>query len=107
MIPARYKVHFYRLFLPVAALFTMGSGGQSLQVTIANIIRVTLSLFGLVAIATLFIASFHWNLACNDAVRKKAKRLVGNSMLALVIIIFLFAVSKFVVERLTTAVVAY
>jgi len=99
-----HRASIIRWFLPVAALFMMGSG-SSLQDTIAGTVRDTLLFVGAMALAIGMIGAVHWYLACNDTVRKKAKKLVDNSAFVLVLVILGFIVGKFIVEWLTAAVV--
>ena len=83
----------------------IGLGTRSLQETIASIIRVVLSLLGIVAVVIILMGGFKWMTAGgNDEEVKKARKLITNGIIGLAIILMAFAISKFVIDSLTTAV---
>lgn len=82
-----------------------GLGTQSLQATITSIIRVALSLLGIVALVIVLMGGFKWMTAggSEDKV-KEAKRLIFQGIIGMAIVLAAFAITTFVVESLTTAV---
>lgn len=83
----------------------IGLGTRSLQDTIASIIRVALSLLGIVAVVIILMGGFKWMTAGgNQDEVDKARKLILNGVIGLAIILSAFAISKFVIESLTTAV---
>ena len=83
----------------------IGLGTRSLQETIASIIRVVLSLLGIVALVIVLMGGFQWMTAGgNDENVKKAKQRIFQGIIGLAIVLSAFAISKFVIESLTTAV---
>ena len=82
-----------------------GLGTQSLQATITSIIRVALSLLGIVALVIVLMGGFKWMTAggSEDKV-KEAKRLIFQGIIGMAIVLSAFAITTFVVESLTTAV---
>lgn len=83
----------------------IGLGTRSLQETIASIIRVVLSLLGIVALVIVLAGGFQWMTAGgNDENVKKAKARIFQGIIGLAIVLSAFAISKFVIESLTTAV---
>lgn len=83
----------------------IGLGTRSLQDTIASIIRVALSLLGIVAVVIILIGGFKWMTAGgNQDEVDKARKFILNGVIGLAIILSAFAISKFVIESLSTAV---
>ena len=83
----------------------IGLGTRSLQETIASIIRVVLSLLGTVAVVIVLAGGFKWMTAGgSDEKVKEAKKMITQGIIGLAIVLASFAISKFVVESLTTAV---
>ncbi len=82
-----------------------GLGTQSLQATITSIIRVALSLLGVVALVIVLMGGFKWMTAGgNEDKVKEAKRLIFQGIIGMAIVLSAFAITTFVVESLTTAV---
>ncbi len=83
----------------------IGLGTRSLQETIASIIRVVLSLLGIVALVIVLMGGFKWMTAGgSDEKVKEAKKTIFQGIIGLAIVLSAFAISKFVIESLTTAV---
>mgnify|MGYP001563866247 CR=1 FL=1 len=83
----------------------IGLGTRSLQETIASIIRVVLSLLGIVALVIVLMGGFKWMTAGgSDEKVKDAKKTIFQGIIGLAIVLSAFAISKFVIESLTTAV---
>ncbi len=83
----------------------IGLGTRSLQDTIASIIRVALSLLGIVAVVIILMGGFKWMTAGGNSDEvDKARQLILNGVIGLAIILSAFAISKFVIESLSTAV---
>lgn len=83
----------------------IGLGTRSLQETIASIIRVVLSLLGIVALVIVIAGGFKWMTASgSDDKVKEAKKMIFQGIIGLAIVLSAFAISKFVIESLTTAV---
>lgn len=84
---------------------SIGLGTRSLQETIASIIRVVLSLLGIVALVIILAGGFKWMTAGgSDEKVKEAKKMIFQGIIGLAIVLSAFAISKFVIESLTTAV---
>jgi len=82
-----------------------GLGTQSLQATITSIIRVALSLLGIVALVIILMGGFKWMTAAGSEEKvKEAKRLIFQGIIGMAIVLSAFAITTFVVESLSTAV---
>lgn len=83
----------------------LGLGTRSLQETVISIVRVLLSLLGIVALGIILMGGFKWMTAGgNDEQVGAAKKSILQGIIGLAIVLSAFAISKFVVESLTTAV---
>jgi uncharacterized membrane protein (UPF0182 family) len=79
-------------------------GNQNLQVTIARIINVALSLLGIVAVVIILIGGFQWMTAGgNDEKVAGARKLIFSGIIGLAIILSAFAIARFVLSSLSTA----
>lgn len=85
-------------------------GGQAqlsqaeLPVIVGNIINVMLGFLGIVLLGYLLYAGFLWMTAGGDEENvKKAKSMIKNAIIGLVIIVAAFAISSFVLQALVTA----
>jgi len=68
-------------------------------------VLVALSLLGIVAVVIILIGGFKWMTAGgNQDEVDKAKKLITNGIIGLAIILAAFAISKFVIESLVSAV---
>lgn len=70
--------------------------------TIASVIQVLLSLLGIIFIVLIIYAGFIWMLARgNEQEVEKAKKIIQNSMIGLVIVLSAYAITSFVGRTLT------
>lgn len=82
----------------------IGLGNEPLQVTIAKIINVALSLLGIVAVVIILIGGFKWMTAGgNDEKTAEARKLILAGIIGLAIILSAFAIAKFVLGALQGA----
>ncbi|MFH1089598.1 MAG: IPT/TIG domain-containing protein [Candidatus Uhrbacteria bacterium] len=83
---------------------TAGLANVSLVLLIANIIRVALGFVGVVAVCFVIYAGFLWTTAGGEEEKiKKAKAVMKNALIGLVIILSSFAIAQFFISRITTA----
>lgn len=83
----------------------LGLSQKPLTEVIANIIRIILSLLGLVTVVIILLGGFKWMTAGgSDEKVKEAKKLIFQGIIGLAIVLSAFAISKFVVEGLAGAV---
>lgn len=83
----------------------LGLSGRDLPLVIASIIRVVLSLLGLITIVIVLMGGFYWMTAGgNDERVKQGKKWIINGIIGLAIVLASFALSKFVVNALAGAV---
>ena len=81
-----------------------GLGQQDLRVIIARIIRVFLTLLGMVAVIIVIYAGFLWMTAAgNDEKVDKAKRILLQGVIGLTIILLSYAITTFVFNALLGA----
>lgn len=79
----------------------LGGTSNDLPATIGNIITVALSFLGIVFIIFILYAGFQWLLAQGDEGKiKKAKQIIIQSVIALVIIFLAYAITSFVFETI-------
>jgi len=75
-----------------------------IRTTIANIIRVLMSLLGIVAVVIILIGGFTWMTAGgNDEKIGQAKKWLFAGIIGLAIILSAYAIATFVIESLVTA----
>lgn len=108
------------LVLPMVALAQVGTdpfgteviapeleptfGTASLQVTIARIINVALSLLGIVAVVIILAGGFRWMTAGgNEENVEKAKKLIFAGVIGIAIILSAYAIARFVLSSLLQA----
>jgi hypothetical protein len=101
------------LALPMvaSAQLTLGSFAEAtslptsdLQATAARIINAALGLLGLVAVVIILMGGFKWMTAMgNDDNVKKAKALIVQGVIGLVIIICSYAIAQFVLNAINQA----
>ena len=83
---------------------TAGLANVSLVLLIANIIRAALGFVGVVAVCFVIYAGFLWTTAGGEEEKiKKAKQVMKNALIGLVIILSSFAIAQFFISRITTA----
>ncbi|MDA2935753.1 hypothetical protein MYX06_00830 [Patescibacteria group bacterium AH-259-L05] len=79
-----------------------GLGTKSLPEVIGAIVKVVLSLLGLIATILLIVGGFMWMTSGgNEEKVGKAKQLMGAAIIGLVIVIIAYAAATFVVDQLT------
>lgn len=81
-----------------------GLGNTDVRTTIARIIRVAMSLLGIVAVVIVLIGGFKWMTAGgNDDQVGEAKKWIFSGVIGLVIILSAYALASFVINQLVTA----
>jgi len=82
------------------------TGGQttvSLTTIIGNIIKVVVSLLGLIAVVLIIIGGFQWMTSGGEEEKiTKAKQLMINGIIGLVIIVLAYAIATFIIDKLVT-----
>lgn len=79
-------------------------GGEDIRVIIAKIIRVALSLLGIVALVLILYAGFTWMTSGgNEEKIASAKKILINATIGLAIIMSSFAITQFIISRLAMA----
>ena len=90
--------------LGIGAAEETGLGTTDLPTMVAKIIRVALSLLGIVAVVIILVGGFKWMTAGgNDENVKKAKQWITNGVIGLAIVLAAFAITKFVLDTLIGA----
>ncbi|MEK7580570.1 MAG: hypothetical protein AAB465_03115 [Patescibacteria group bacterium] len=81
---------------------TAGLKGETdVTVIIGRIINIVLGFLGLIAVVIIIIGGFMWMTSGGDEPKiKKAKDLILNGVIGLLIIVISYAAARFVVERL-------
>jgi uncharacterized membrane protein YjgN (DUF898 family) len=75
-----------------------------LQATVARIINAALGLLGLVAVVIILIGGFKWMTAMgNDDNVKKAKALIIQGVIGLIIVVCAYAIAQFVLSAIKNA----
>lgn len=81
-----------------------GLGNTDVRTTIAKIIRVAMSMLGIVAVVIVLIGGFKWMTAGgNDDQVGEAKKWIFSGVIGLVIILSAYALASFVLNQLVTA----
>ncbi len=81
-----------------------GLGSTDIRTTIAKIIRVAMSLLGIVAVVIVLIGGFKWMTAGgNDDQVGEAKKWIFSGVIGLAIILSAYALASFVINQLVTA----
>lgn len=79
-----------------------GYGEASLSKIIGNIIKIVLSLLGLVAVVLIIVGGFQWMTSGgNEEKIGNAKKLMGAALIGLIIVILAYAIASFVISNLT------
>ncbi|MFA6393484.1 MAG: pilin [Patescibacteria group bacterium] len=78
-----------------------GSGEETVYTTIGMIINIALSLLGVIFLALLIYAGFEWMTARGDEAKvTKAKDIMKNAVIGLVIVLAAYVISYFVIYQL-------
>ncbi|MFA6548145.1 MAG: pilin [Candidatus Magasanikbacteria bacterium] len=81
-----------------------GLGNTDIRTTIAKIIRVAMSMLGIVAVVIVLIGGFKWMTAGgNDDQVGEAKKWIFSGVIGLVIILSAYALASFVLNQLVNA----
>ena len=81
-----------------------GLGSTDIRTTTAKIIRVAMSLLGIVAVVIVLIGGFKWMTAGgNDEQVGEAKKWIFSGIIGLAIILSAYALASFVINQLITA----
>lgn len=82
----------------------IGLGTRDVRSTVASIIRVAMSLLGIVAVVIILIGGFKWMTAGgNDEQVGEAKKWIFSGIIGLVIILSAYALASFIINQLVTA----
>ena len=82
----------------------IGLGTRDIRATIASIINVLMGLLGIVAIVIILVGGFQWMTAMGDEEKvKKARRLLFQGVIGLVIVLSAYAIANFVVGSILNA----
>lgn len=80
-----------------------GSDAQDLPVMVGKIINIALSFLGIILLIYILMAGFIWMTAGDSKDKPEtAKKMIKNAIIGLVIVIAAFAISNFVVDKLST-----
>ncbi len=83
---------------------TSGLGSTPFTVIIANIIRIFLSLMGVIVIGVIIYGGFTYMTAGgSEETAEKAKRILTNGVIGLVIVLSSFGISEFIIRSFLTA----
>ena len=78
-----------------------------LSETIGNLINVFLTFLGIILLVLIIYAGFLWMTAGGDSAKtEKAKNIMINAVIGLIILLAAYAISNFVIEALGTAGIA-
>ena len=82
---------------------TAGLGSKSLPELFGSIIQVILSFLGIVAVLICIGGGFMWMTAGGDAAKvDKAKKMITNGIIGVVIVVASYAIATFLISQLTT-----
>jgi magnesium-transporting ATPase (P-type) len=81
-----------------------GLGTTDIRITVARIIRVAMSLLGIVAVVIVLIGGFTWMTAGGDEEKVgTAKKYIYSGVIGLAIILSAYAIANFVITQLVSA----
>jgi len=81
-----------------------GLGSQDIRVIIANIIRIVLGFLGIIAVALIIYAGWLWmSSQGNEEKVLRAKAVLRNAVIGLIIILASFALASFILNKLISA----
>ena len=90
--------------LPSTIQPAIGLSSADVRVTVARIIRVAMSLLGIIAVVIVLIGGFTWMTAGgNDEKVGEAKKWIFSGIIGLAIILSAYAIATFVINQLITA----
>ncbi len=93
--------------LPTTVQPAIGLADGDVRVTIARIIRVAMSLLGIIAVVIILIGGFTWMTAGgNDEKVGEAKKWIFSGVIGLAIILSSYAIATFVINSLVNATTA-
>lgn len=79
----------------------IGLGTRDVRDTIVDIIRIAMSLLGIVAVVIILFGGFKWMTSGGDTTKvEDAKKLIYAGIIGLIIIFSAFAISQFVLSKL-------
>ena len=91
-------------FESVGGEFDETFGDEDIATTIASIIKVALTLMGIVVVTLFIYAGFLWMTAAGNPDKVgKAKTLLAQAVIGLILILASYAISQFVVEAISSA----
>ena len=90
--------------LPTEIGTNIGTGTTDIRITIARIIRMAMSLLGIIAVLIILYGGFKWMTAAgSDEAVGDAKKIITAGIIGLVIILTAYAIASFVINSLVTA----
>lgn len=93
-----------QLTIDLALGSTFGIGTADLQSTVINIVNYVLGALGLIAVIVILYGGFLWMLSRGNAQQvEKAKRVIRNAVIGLVIVLLSWAIVQFVVGAITNS----
>ena len=88
----------------IGAGLTKGEGEVDIRITIARIIKALMTVLGTVAVILIVYAGFLWMTAGgNEEQITKAKKLILNATIGLIIILSAYAIAAFVIDNIYKA----
>lgn len=80
----------------------IGLSGQDIRITIAKIIRIVIGFLGIIAVGLIMYAGWLWMSSEGDEEKvNKAKLILKNAVIGLIIILSSFAIASFILNKLT------
>jgi len=88
----------------IGAGLSKGTGATPLKTTIGNVIGVLLGFLGIVMVVLIIYGGFLWMTAGGDEAKvTKAKTIIRNAIIGIVIILAAYIITGFVIEQFGTA----
>jgi ketopantoate hydroxymethyltransferase len=79
-----------------------GLSNADLVVVIGRIVKIVISFLGLIAVVIIIIGGFKWMTSGgNEETIKKAKKLMINGIIGLVIIVLAYAIASFIISAIS------
>lgn len=83
---------------------TAGKGGLPLPELIGGLINAFLSVLGLIFVVLVVYAGYLWMTAGGDVAKvDKSKKLLGQAVIGMIIVVAAYAIASFVVDRISDA----